>query len=655
MECSPPTYAIILAPLATGRPTVIRKAGLLLFAFAIGAVPGAAQTISFFQNFTTPAIDRATAVAADGSGVYVFGNKYDGRGGGTAGLRKYDSRGAELWTRELDSMFIARATADTIGVYVLATSGAGPEGSLRKYDPDGIELWSRPLEFGARALAADSTGVYVSGGNYTTASLRKYSPDGAELWTSRFGEIQTAAGVAVDSTGVYALVMYSNGAAGLLVRKWDALGNPLWSRGLNPSDLTTSNLGMFARAYPSGFYLAGTDAWGTGSFLRQYDSDGVERWSRKLNLFAGSYIAADSTGVYLAGPTPVSYAPYRPLTVLPGQCRSGSGGDSFVRKFGSNGDEVWSRQFGTADTARAAALAVDSGGVYLVGVEGTAEARDDFEHFDAFAPANPTRSAFVMKLEKAASPATATPRIFPDCVVNAASYVGGGVAPGEIVNIFGSLLGPPELASLQINGNRLATTLAETRVLFGGIASPLLFVSANQTSAIVPFAIAGREKVDVQVEYKGVRSEPVSVPVLPSRPGIFSLNASGEGQAAILNEDGTVNSPSNPARRGSVITLYATGGGESAAGVEDGQIIGEIVPRTRLPVSVFFDLTTNEFQVPSKAAEVLYSGGAPGSVAGLLQINIRVPANAVAKGDSVPFLLIIGPHWTVYQVGVSLQ
>ena len=118
--------------------------------------------------------------------------------------------------------------------------------------------------------------------------------------------------------------------------------------------------------------------------------------------------------------------------------------------------------------------------------------------------------------------------------------------------------------------------------------------------------------MDVQVEYKGVRSEAVTAPVLASRPGIFSLDGSGQGQGAILNEDGSLNSPSNPALRGSIITIYATGGGEAAPGVVDGQILSGVLPRTSLPVSVFFDLGNSEFGVQSKPGEVLYAGGSSG-------------------------------------------
>jgi hypothetical protein len=89
--------------------------------------------------------------------------------------------------------------------------------------------------------------------------------------------------------------------------------------------------------------------------------------------------------------------------------------------------------------------------------------------------ANPTRGAFLAKLEKTAAAVGASrPRLFPDCVVNAASYLGGGFAPGEIVTLFGSAIGPSEPVPLRLaEDGRLATTLAGTQVLFDGVPAPL--------------------------------------------------------------------------------------------------------------------------------------------------------------------------------------
>jgi uncharacterized protein (TIGR03437 family) len=400
------------------------------------------------------------------------------------------------------------------------------------------------------------------------------------------------------------------------------------------------------------------DAWGSGTYLRKYDSGANELWSRKINPFDFVSIAAGATGVYVAGTVPAAYAPFWP-PALPGQCRSGSGGDSFVRKYDPDGAEVWTRQFGTSQATSAGGVAVDSSGVYVVGQDWAGAFRDVWELapreiFGAFEPT----SAFLAKFEKTAAPAVSgsAPRIFQDCVVNAASYLGGGVAPGEMVTIFGSAMGPSELVPQRLTEDgRLAANLAETRILFNGVPAPLLYVSDKQSTAIVPYAVAGLSSVDVEVEYRGVRSEAVTVTVLTSRPGIFSLDASGQGQGAILNEDGSINSPSNPARRGSIISIFGTGGGEAAPAVVDGQFISGTLPRTSLPVSVFFDLGNNEHQVEAKQAEVLYAGGVSGSVAGLLRLDVRVPANAVDTGNAVPFALFIGSHWTVLQVTMALR
>jgi uncharacterized protein (TIGR03437 family) len=73
---------------------------------------------------------------------------------------------------------------------------------------------------------------------------------------------------------------------------------------------------------------------------------------------------------------------------------------------------------------------------------------------------------------------------------------------------------------------------------------------------------------------------------------------------------------------------------------------------TTLPVSVCFDYGRDDFGVQAKQGEVSYSGGVPGSVAGLLQVNVRVPSDAQIVGDAVALALIIGTHETVFQIAL---
>ena len=102
------------------------------------------------------------------------------------------------------------------------------------------------------------------------------------------------------------------------------------------------------------------------------------------------------------------------------------------------------------------------------------------------------------------------------------AYRGGAVAPGEIVTIYGAGFGPPALAVAQYADGQLPTSVGETRVLFDGVAAPMIYASAGQVSAIVPYAVSG--SAQVQVEYQGTATAPVAVPVAGAAPGHLHLS-----------------------------------------------------------------------------------------------------------------------------------
>jgi uncharacterized protein (TIGR03437 family) len=238
------------------------------------------------------------------------------------------------------------------------------------------------------------------------------------------------------------------------------------------------------------------------------------------------------------------------------------------------------------------------------------------------------------------------PKINSTGVVNAASYLGGGVSPGEIVAVFGEDIGPEQLVPLTIaEDGAIAKSLAGVRLLFDGVPAPLLYVSKTQIGAVVPYAVASRDSTEVQVEYGGVKSVPVEVSVVPANPGLFSLDMSGRGQGAILNQDGSVNSEANPARKGSVVSIYATGEGQTDPWGVDGLVAGHRPPKPLLPVSI---------TIGGVPAEILYVGGAPTLVAGVLQINVRVPSNA-PSGPSIPVVLTIGEASSQQQITMAIR
>jgi uncharacterized protein (TIGR03437 family) len=224
------------------------------------------------------------------------------------------------------------------------------------------------------------------------------------------------------------------------------------------------------------------------------------------------------------------------------------------------------------------------------------------------------------------------PKPTVQAVTNAASY-SLSAAPGEMVDIWGSGIGPATAAGSTLDSNGLVSTaLAGVRVLFNGIPAPLVFVSAKQISAAVPYFGAIGATTNVQVEYQGVRSDPFSVTVSPTAPGLFTANASGSGQGSILNQDNTVNSAANPAATGSVVILWATGEGVTDPPGVDGRPAAQVQPKPVAPVSV---------NIGGYPATVLYAGAAPGYMPGVLQINAQMSPN-VQAGNAVPVHIAIG-------------
>jgi uncharacterized protein (TIGR03437 family) len=230
-------------------------------------------------------------------------------------------------------------------------------------------------------------------------------------------------------------------------------------------------------------------------------------------------------------------------------------------------------------------------------------------------------------------------------IVNAASYVGSAVSPGEMVTIFGSQMGPDVLVGLQLDtAGRVATQLAGTRVLFDGTPAPLIYTSARQLTAMVPYSTLGQSTTVVQVEYNGNRSATFAVRVAASFPGIFAADASGRGQAAAVNENGTPNSSSNRAQAGSVISLYATGEGQTVPPGVDGQIATDTLPGPASSVRV---------QIGGIDAPVQYKGTAPNSVAGFLQVNAQIPLE-VLSGDAIAVTITIGSATSQANITVAI-
>src|SRR5579872_3537988 len=224
-------------------------------------------------------------------------------------------------------------------------------------------------------------------------------------------------------------------------------------------------------------------------------------------------------------------------------------------------------------------------------------------------------------------------------VVSAANYSAGAVVPGQVAILYPSGAGPERLAESHLDAEgKMATSAGETRVFFDGIAAPIVYAVNGRIGVMVPYGLSDRKSTSVVVEYRGRRSDPVELPVLAASPALYTLDATGKGQAAMLNETGCCNSARNPAAPGSIAQLFATGVGQTTPPGIDGLYsdysrLAEY-PKPRLPVAV---------TVGGIPAEILYAGEASLHVSGTFVVNFRIPPNA-PSGDAVPLGLIIGDY-----------
>jgi len=175
---------------------------------------------------------------------------------------------------------------------------------------------------------------------------------------------------------------------------------------------------------------------------------------------------------------------------------------------------------------------------------------------------------------------------------------------------------------------------ADLVILFNGEQAPILFASANQVNTVVPADLPTSGNALIQVQTGGQTQAQTTVPLAAAAPGVFTMDGSGTGQGAILNQDTSVNSSSNPAPRGTVVSVFGTGAGLfNSTGP---------MPSTVLPVTV---------QIGNQPAEVLYAGPAPGLVSGALQVNCRIPADT-SPSASVSISVHVGDFNS--QAGVTL-
>jgi uncharacterized protein (TIGR03437 family) len=235
----------------------------------------------------------------------------------------------------------------------------------------------------------------------------------------------------------------------------------------------------------------------------------------------------------------------------------------------------------------------------------------------------------------------------PNTIVSTASLVSGSVAPGEQLAIFGVNLGSAGGVRAG-SGANLPTSLGSTSVSFDGVSAPLYFAGDRLVAVQAPTNLSPGSTAHVQVVSASGSSTVISLPVVPSKPGVFTHEAGGAGQAKAINQDGSmngdgsINGSDKAAATGSVIQVWASGLGPVVPAIPQ----GTLAPSSQLSLATLPISAT----IGGRAAVVTYAGAAPGLV-GMYQVNILVPALTPSGANS----LVVTAGGNPSQSGVYIQ
>ncbi len=358
-------------------------------------------------QFGTLRYDLALALAEGPDGIAIAGTTtYELPGEDfhqrTDGfVRLIDPQGEELWTDQFGTIGIDRALAvatDRTNVFVAGStdrtlhgqeSAGGVDAFVRAYDLEGNELWT--VQFGsaaadeALAVAVDGSGVFVAG---TTEGrlgrlafggadgfVSRFDRSGAEVWTRQLGAAGTdrvvsvatdARGVVVGGTTDGVLGATSAGGTDAFVRHYSNGGRPIWTTqfGTSGSDdlrtIASRGNGIVAAGSTDGAFQDATNLGALDGFVRRIDRDGEEIWTRQFGSEGDDRVSG-------VGTTSTGVVVSGSTTgSLPDAALLGET-DAFLLKYNAKGALIWTVQFGTTDFDAAHALAVASSAAYVGG------------------------------------------------------------------------------------------------------------------------------------------------------------------------------------------------------------------------------------------------------------------------------------------------
>lgn len=369
-------------------------------------------------------------------------------------------------------------------------------------------------------------------------------------------------------------------------------------------------------------FRAGT----TSSAFMRFNSQGTEAtFSKVLPASAVEGLQVDG-----AGDTYIALSVHANFPVHNSLAPCAADGSSVLAVLDPKGDVLQATYIpGSQNTAVAVGLGAGST-VYVVG-------SPDATYTPTEQPAGlPGGLLFLTSLAQNPS----APAVELACVANAASYDRAGISGGEIVSLFGQGMGPGNGRQPQVDVKTgVPKQLAGVQVTFNDTPGPLLYVQDAQINAIAPWALAAGGTVKVCVVCNGAATNCLTRPVVSTHPGVFTVDGV---YAAALNQDGRLNTASNPAQVGSTVSIFATGLGPISPAQPDGAIVGLPLPANVLQDGVYWLLDTFFIGLVAESTTVSYGGPAPFEVAGVSQVNFVVADTSQTYGGQSPYYLQAG-------------
>lgn len=583
---------------------------LLTILFAASSF-GATPDFLLGVDYTEFSIPTATHIRTDkDGGIYILSSFTFSSNTPPSTVVKLTPDGkTAVWRKMLDIAASSFAVDPNGNVYVTPLVLGGPV-SVAKLNPNGFGLsWTKPtgitVGFGfIPSLTTDTLGrIYVAGFDAGNGHLVRLSADGStQEYTRTFAGMPTS--IAVDEAG--SAYVTGHASSGIFLTRINADGSSaFYSSASHTSEPAVA-------IAPDGRIVVYS-----GGMLKRFDSNGTLISSKTVATFGTSYpgVVLDAAGnAYIGGAsTGVSYPVKNTLATCGTELLSVIAPDDTVLQT----TYVPGAWFNTR-------LPIAMGGNSAVLLAPRA--------FPGFVPSREgpyivgSNSSLLVQL----STQTVAQTLPLSCAVNGLSFQTGAnsiqtgvIAPGEIVTLFGNDLGPETgIIGTAGLGSSFPNKLGEVQATVNGQPAPLLWAQDRQINLIVPWGTAVGSDAEVCVFNTGTKTNCLTLATAETSPGVTTTDGI---HAAAMNQDGTINSPTNPAPADSVVAIWATGLGPVAPAQPDGALVVEPLPFNTLFSYIEF-FTPNIFPGgggTSTNPVMTYAGPAPGMVSGVTQINFR--------------------------------